>query len=131
MEKNIKVEIVTPEGVIFLGDVEKVTLPGVEGEFGVLPGHSSLVSLLAAGIIDIFKEDGTVENVAVDSGYVEVSSDSVTILAEGAVAVIGKDDSEIAKAIDDAKTLLRGADSSSINMAALEAKIESSAKAYL
>ncbi len=129
--ESIKLEIVTPEGVIFSGDVEQVTLPGAEGEFGVLPGHASLVSLLTAGIIDIFKVDGKVENVAVDSGYVEVSSENVTILAEGAVAVVGKDGSEIAKAIDDAKTLLRGADTSSISMVSLEAKIESAAKAYI
>ncbi|MCV6607610.1 MAG: ATP synthase F1 subunit epsilon [Campylobacterales bacterium] len=130
MEK-LNIEIVTPEGVIFSGAVEQVTLPGAEGEFGVLPGHSSVVSLLTAGIIDIHKEDGKVENVAIDSGYAEVSSTGVTILAEGAVAVVGKDGSEIAQAIDAAKTLLRGADSSSVSMASLEAKIESAAKAYI
>ena len=127
---KLKVEIVTPIGVIFSGDVSSVTVPGAEGEFGVLPGHSSLVSLLTAGVIEIYKLDGTVDDVAVDSGYVEVSSNSVVILAEGAVAMIGKDGSEIAKAITDAKALIDAAHSKDMFMAKLEAKIEMVGKAY-
>ena len=50
---TLKLEIVTPEGQIFSNDVKSVTLPGSEGEFGVLPHHASLVTLLNAGIIDI------------------------------------------------------------------------------
>ena len=50
---TLKLEIVTPEGQIFSDDIKDVTLPGSEGEFGVYPGHASLVSLLQAGVIDI------------------------------------------------------------------------------
>lgn len=130
MEK-LNVEIVTPLGVIFSGEVESVTVPGAEGEFGVLPGHASLVSLLTAGIIEIYKADGTIDDVAVDSGYVEVSSSAVTILAEGAVAMIGKDQSEIARAITEAKTLIDGAQSKDMFMSKLEAKIDMAGKAYI
>lgn len=52
---TIKLSIVTPTGSIFNGDVKTVTLPGKEGEFGVLPGHSSLVSTLSVGVIVIEK----------------------------------------------------------------------------
>jgi F-type H+-transporting ATPase subunit epsilon len=54
---TIKLEITTPAGRVFASNVKEVTLPGSEGEFGVLPGHASLVSLLSAGVID-FSKDG-------------------------------------------------------------------------
>ena len=50
---KLHLEIVTPQGQIFNDDVSSVVLPGSEGEFGVLPNHASLISLLKAGIIDI------------------------------------------------------------------------------
>lgn len=65
---TIKLSIVTPTGSIFNGDVKTVTLPGKEGEFGVLPGHSSLVSTLSVGVIVIEKIDST-EAVAINWGH--------------------------------------------------------------
>ena len=50
---TIHLEIVTPEGLIFSNDAKMVVLPGADGEFGVLPGHASLVSLLKIGVVDI------------------------------------------------------------------------------
>jgi F-type H+-transporting ATPase subunit epsilon len=129
MEK-FKVEIITPSGLIYSGDVDSITLPGAEGEFGVLAGHAATVSLLTAGIIDIEVENGMVESVAIDSGYVQVSTTQVDVLAEGAVSLRGESDSDIAKAIKDAKDLLKGAETD-LFMTTLEAKIESAAKAYI
>lgn len=129
MEK-MKVEIITPSGMIYSGNVESITLPGAEGEFGVMPGHSAMVSLLTAGIIDVEISDGKIESVAIDSGYVEVAPEKVDVLAEGAVALKGENDSDIAKAIKDAKDLLKGAETD-LFMTSLEAKIESAAKAYI
>ena len=56
---TIRLSIVAPNGEIFNDDVKTVTLPGKEGEFGVLPGHASLVSSLTVGVIMIEKENGT------------------------------------------------------------------------
>ncbi len=128
MEK-ILVEIITPDGTIFSGEAQTVTLPGAEGEFGVLPGHSAMVSLLTAGVVDIEIADSNTESVAIDSGYVEVAPEKVVLLAEGAVSISGNTDSEIAKAIKDAKDLLKGAETDFF-MTSLEAKIETAAKAY-
>ena len=50
---TMKLEIVTPHGEIFKGNVKSATFPGAEGEFGVLPEHASLDSLLEGGVIDI------------------------------------------------------------------------------
>ncbi len=126
----IKLEVVTPEGLIFKKEVKSVTLPGSEGEFGVLPGHSALVSLLKVGIIDIELENGKHEVVAINWGHVSVDETKVTVLAEGAVAVGGDSESEIATALENAKKLIESMNSNDANLVAAKAKIESIARSH-
>ncbi|AXK48292.1 F0F1 ATP synthase subunit epsilon [Arcobacter cryaerophilus gv. occultus] len=121
---TIKLSIVTPTGSIFNGDVKTVTLPGKEGEFGVLPGHSSLVSTLSVGVIVIEKIDST-EAVAINWGHVKVDEKSVDVLVDGAIALTGGKDSEISKNIEAAKELVNSVKDSKVSMAAVEAKINS------
>ena len=121
---TIKLSIVTPTGSIFNGDVKTVTLPGKEGEFGVLPGHSSLVSTLSVGVIVIEKIDST-EAVAINWGHVKVDEKSVDVLVDGAIALTGGKDSEISKNIEAAKELVKSVKDSKVSMAAVEAKINS------
>src|SRR5574344_509625 len=121
---TIKLSIVTPTGSIFNGDVKTVTLPGKEGEFGVLPGHSSLVSTLSVGVIVIEKIDST-EAVAINWGHVKVDEKSVDVLVDGAIALTGGKDSEISKNIEAAKKLVNSVKDSKVSMAAVEAKINS------
>lgn len=121
---TIKLSIVTPTGSIFNGDVKTVTLPGKEGEFGVLPGHSSLVSTLSVGVIVIEKIDST-EAVAINWGHVKVDEKSVDVLVDGAIALTGGKDSEISKNIEAAKELVSSVKDSKVSMAAVEAKINS------
>ena len=128
---TIKLEITTPAGRIFASDVSEVTLPGSEGEFGVLPGHASLVSLLSAGVIELSRDGKKRESVAIDWGYVEVTERSVTVLADGAVAITGDTDSDIAESLAKAKQLLKEAGDSSFLLASTEAKIEATARGSL
>ena len=121
---TIKLSIVTPTGSIFNGDVKTVTLPGKEGEFGVLPGHSSLVSTLSVGVIVIEIIDST-EAVAINWGHVKVDEKSVDVLVDGAIALTGGKDSEISKNIEAAKELVNSVKDSKVSMAAVEAKINS------
>ena len=121
---TIRLSIVTPNGSIFDGDVKTVTLPGKEGEFGVLPGHASLVSSLTVGVIVIEKEN-TTEAVAINWGHVNVNETSVDVLADGAVALTQGGDSDIAKAIDAAKELVNSVSDANVSIAAVEAKINS------
>ena len=121
---TIKLSIVTPTGSIFNGDVKTETLPGKEGEFGVLPGHSSLVSTLSVGVIVIEKIDST-EAVAINWGHVKVDEKSVDVLVDGAIALTGGKDSEISKNIEAAKELVNSVKDSKVSMAAVEAKINS------
>ncbi|RAX56927.1 F0F1 ATP synthase subunit epsilon [Helicobacter monodelphidis] len=127
---TLTLNIVTPEGGIFSGQVRSVLLPGEEGEFGVLPGHSDVLTLLSAGAIEIEREDGKREIVAVNSGYVKVDHKSVDVLADGAVAISGGNDSIIAKALADAKNLLEGAKSDRVIAASVLSRLESAAKTF-
>ncbi|MCX5826804.1 MAG: F0F1 ATP synthase subunit epsilon [Deltaproteobacteria bacterium] len=83
MADELMLEIVTPEKLAFSGKVEEVTVPGSEGEFGVLRGHASLLSSIQIGELS-YTKDNKRTSYAVDTGYAEVLSSKVTILVEGA-----------------------------------------------
>ncbi len=119
----MKLEIITPNGVIFDANVKQVTLPGSEGEFGVLARHATLVSLLDTGVIVIETSDSKQVAVAINSGYVKVDEIKTTCLVDGAVALFG-DDSELAKALEVAKELLKSTEASNIAIATAVSKVE-------
>ena len=120
----MKLEIVTPEGVIFDDEVKQVTIPGSEGEFGVLAGHAAVVSLLDAGVMVIEKSDGKEVSVAINGGYVKVDEEKTLCMVDGAVALSGGD-SNLAKALADAKELLEKAQTSNTTIAAAVHKLDS------
>ena len=126
-----RLSIVTPEGQIFDGDIKSATLPGEEGEFGVLAGHAALVSLLSAGVIEIEKDDGTQDMVAINWGYAKVDESTIDVLADGAVSIKGENESEIANAISSAKDLIKSASNSNLALVAVESKLDSIAKSIL
>ncbi|RAZ22864.1 ATP synthase F1 subunit epsilon [Campylobacter hyointestinalis] len=126
---TIYLEIVTPEGLIFSNDAKMVVLPGSEGEFGVLPGHASLVSLLKIGVVDIENIDGTHDAVAIDWGYAKIDENKVVVLVDGAVYVSGNSESEIAKSLQKAKDLVRSMEDGNGILAAALSKIENAARA--
>jgi F-type H+-transporting ATPase subunit epsilon len=78
-------EFVSPESVLFSGDVDQVDLPGAEGDMGILPGHAPLVTILRPGILTIFRE-GRREPIVVIGGFAEVGPGGLTVLADRAVA---------------------------------------------
>jgi F-type H+-transporting ATPase subunit epsilon len=125
----MKIDIVTPLGRVFQGEIKEATFPGIEGEFGVLEGHAPLVTTLNPGVITIKKADGKEEIIAVNWGYVEVTPDHINVLVDSAVPVAGSSESEIAEAIEKAKQLIRDASDSDALVATVEAKIESAARA--
>jgi F-type H+-transporting ATPase subunit epsilon len=78
-------EFVSPETVLFSGDVDQVDLPGIEGDLGVLPGHAPMVTLLRPGIVTIMRE-GRREPVVVVGGFAEMGPSGLTVLADRAGA---------------------------------------------
>lgn len=83
MAEKILFEIVTPERLTFSDEVDEVAIPGVQGEFGVLPGHVPFFSNLQVGEV-VAKKDGTLTHFAVSGGFAEVHEDHVIVLAETA-----------------------------------------------
>jgi F-type H+-transporting ATPase subunit epsilon len=83
----IQFELVSPEKKLFSAEVTMVTLPGTEGDFGVLEGHAPLISSLRVGIIDVYEKGMTAvsRRILVSGGLVEVRPNQCTALAEDAV----------------------------------------------
>ncbi|GAA7399123.1 F0F1 ATP synthase subunit epsilon [Helicobacter pylori] len=119
----LKISVVVPEGEVYTGEVKSVVLPGVEGEFGVLYGHSNMITLLQAGVIEIETENQQ-EHIAINWGYAEVTKERVDILADGAV-FIKKESDDRDDAISRAKKLLEDASSDRLAVSSVLAKIES------
>ena len=83
MARELTLEIVTPEKIAFKGVVEEVTIPGTEGEFGVLKGHAPLLSSVDVGKLS-YTKDHKKTYYAVTTGYAEVTAYKVTVLVETA-----------------------------------------------
>jgi F-type H+-transporting ATPase subunit epsilon len=95
-------EFVSPERVLFTGEVDQVDLPGTEGDMGILAGHAPLVTTLRPGIVTIFR-DGRREPIVVIGGVAEVSPDGLTVLADRAVPRADFDMAVLAGEIKDAE----------------------------
>jgi F-type H+-transporting ATPase subunit epsilon len=78
--------LVSPEKLLFNGQVEQVDVPGAEGDFGVLAGHAPFVTTLRPGILVMYSESGNMR-VVVSGGFAEVSDAGLTVLADVAVPV--------------------------------------------
>ena len=79
-------ELVSPEKLVFSGEVQQVDIPGAEGYFGVLEGHAPLVTTLRPGILTVHGSGGA-EKIVVLGGFAEVSAQGLTVLADLAEAV--------------------------------------------
>ncbi|NCO01583.1 MAG: F0F1 ATP synthase subunit epsilon [Epsilonproteobacteria bacterium] len=128
---TFKLEILTPNGEIYNDDVISVTLPGEEGEFGVLANHASLSTLLEAGVIDIENKDKSIESILINWGVVNIDEEKVIVLVEGAVAIRGDSESSIATALEDAKELISSIADTNPAIVAVTARIESAAQRLL
>ena len=85
MEDNFKLEIISPEKIIFSGDVKMVTLPSYEGDMSILKHHISIITFLRPGIIKAQKNEGNFEEFFVQNGTVEYFNDSLVILSTSVI----------------------------------------------
>jgi F-type H+-transporting ATPase subunit epsilon len=84
---NFQFDLVSPEKLVFSGEVDQVDVPGTEGDFGVLAGHAPTVSALRPGIMTVFV-NGNAQRMVVLGGFAEVSADGkLTVLADLADSV--------------------------------------------
>ena len=82
---TVEFELVSPERLLKSEPVEMVVVPGAEGDFGVLPGHSLLIATVRPGVIDIHEGGQVRESIFVAGGFAEVSDSRLTVLTEDAV----------------------------------------------
>lgn len=98
-------ELVSPEKLLFSGDVESVVAPGAEGQFTVLKDHAPVMTTLKAGVVTVAGGDGAIEKLFVRGGFADVSAAGFTILAELAVSIgdidVAKLDADIKDARED------------------------------
>jgi F-type H+-transporting ATPase subunit epsilon len=103
-------ELVSPERLIFSGDVDQVDVPGEEGEFGVFAGHAPYVATLKPGVLTIYGE-GEPRRIVVYGGLAEMGSKGLTVLAEQALPVAELNADVIAQSVKDAEEDIADADS--------------------
>jgi F-type H+-transporting ATPase subunit epsilon len=112
MADRVAFELVSPEKLLVAEDAALVIVPGAEGNIGVLPRHVALISTLRPGVIEVQKVRGTAEHrVFVAGGFLEVTGERCTVLAEDAVpvemldaAAIDRDIADYIEDVADAKT---------------------------
>jgi F-type H+-transporting ATPase subunit epsilon len=92
---SLHFELVSPEKLVFSGDVEQVDVPGAEGDFGVLPGHAPFLSTLRPGVITIYANRTPSDAIFVSGGFAEVTGERCTVLAEEAVRIAEADRAEV------------------------------------
>jgi F-type H+-transporting ATPase subunit epsilon len=95
-------ELVSPERLIFTGDVDQVDVPGQEGEFGIFAGHAPYVATLKPGVLTIYGE-GEPQRIVVYGGTAEMGSAGLTVLAEQAVPVAELNADMVAQSIKNAE----------------------------
>ena len=106
MADTIELELVSPEKLLLSEQVEMVVIPGEDGDFGVLPGHSPVISNIRPGVLSVFENGAVTQRIFIASGFAEVTMERCTILAEGAEPVEDLDpaavDQEIQELREDA-----------------------------
>lgn len=113
-------ELVSPEKLLFSGDVESVAAPGAEGQFTVLKDHAPVMTTLKSGVVTVAGGDGKVEKLFVRGGFADVNADGFTILAELAVPLADIDLAKLDGDIKDAREDLADAKSDEARRVAAE-----------
>lgn len=121
MAGTFKFELVTPERMVLSQDASQVVVPGVEGEFTVLPGHAPVISALRPGVVDATLGDARTIRVFVKGGFAEIGADLVTVLAERALNVEAMDAAAISQELQTAEADLAAATGDAEKLAAASA----------
>ncbi|MGY9105931.1 MAG: F0F1 ATP synthase subunit epsilon [Alphaproteobacteria bacterium] len=87
MADKLQFDLVSPEQLLLSEDVDMVTLPGSEGDFGVLPGHAPVLSTLKSGVVEVKGVEDALSRLFVRGGFAEVNGDKVTVLAQEAIVL--------------------------------------------
>jgi F-type H+-transporting ATPase subunit epsilon len=111
MANMIKLEIATPDAVVYSSEVDVVTLPAIEGQIGILPHHTRLITQLVPGEM-VVRKNGHEEYLAVGEGLVEVTGDRIAIVTDMAVPSDSINEAKAEEARQQAEARLREKQSS-------------------
>ncbi len=107
MADKLNFALVSPEREVFHGDVDQVVVPGSEGDFGVLPNHAPVMSVVKIGALRVLN-DGAERRIFVNGGFADVTPEGLTVLAEEAFDVAEIDrarlESDLRDAVEDVRT---------------------------
>lgn len=121
MAEQVKFELVSPERLLLSAEVESVVVPGAEGDFTVLPGHSRLISTIRPGVISVMQGGRAADRIFVEGGFAEVTPQGCTVLAERATPVAEIAREQAAQAVQDAKEDLQDSKDEAARQAAAKA----------
>ncbi|MEL0005006.1 MAG: ATP synthase F1 subunit epsilon [Opitutales bacterium] len=122
----LTLEIVTPDAKVYSEEVDHVVVPTTSGKIDILPNHVPIIGKLIPGDLKVEK-NGSLDYLAVSSGFVEVYSNKVSILTDEALIVSETDDAAIEKAVKRAQEALAEGKKSNLDIAAIQ-KLEAAAR---
>ena len=106
MAEKFLLDIVTPSGVVLLKEVEEVTAPGEQGEFGVLRGHADFLTTLKPGVVK-YKAEGASVRFAIGNGFAEVTAERTNILVDAAFPAESIDASGVKDELKDVEEAMK------------------------
>ncbi len=107
---KVAFELVTPVGLFTSEEVDMVVVPGSEGDFGVLPGHTPFLTTVRPGVINIHNDGAVEKSLFIEGGFAEATPERCTVLAEGATDVADLTAEEATARLSAAEEALSGAD---------------------
>jgi F-type H+-transporting ATPase subunit epsilon len=123
MAETLRLEMVTPYKQVLAVDVDEVTAPGTLGEFGLLPGHTPMLTTLKIGELT-YRQGSELFHVAVNWGYVEIENDKVTVLVETAELADQIDLARAKEALSRAEAAIKTMSPEDVEFAQMEASLE-------
>ena len=81
----LALEIISPEKLLLARDVDMVVIPGTEGDLGVLPGHSKLITSLRGGLVDVYEQNAITDRFFVSGGFAEITETHCAVLADAII----------------------------------------------
>ena len=119
MADKLQLEVITPEKLVLREAVDEVTLPGLDGELGILPEHTPLISQLQTGALT-YRKSGEKRSVHVSGGFAEVLPDRVSVLTDVAEAAEDIDAERAKRSRERAEKRLQGGGEIDVNRAQLK-----------
>jgi F-type H+-transporting ATPase subunit epsilon len=128
VDHKFEFELVSPERLVLSEPVDMAVIPGSEGDFGVLAGHSLLISTLRPGVIEVWQGETVTDRLFVGGGFAEVTESRCTVLADEAIPVAEINAAEAQAEFERLKAELDAADETSktaaeLRLAVAEAKL--------